>query len=1234
MKNLKYIALIVLLFGVTTAMAATILFPSGGGTGRGTLTSGQLIYGNGVGPVGSVATTTASCSGSASCSAFTIIGSSPITITASGGSSLGYPFPLAGNATSTLTQFNGGLTAYGTSTIGDGSTVGGLTISGNSTTTGSSYVGSNLGIGIQGPGQALDILGKLRATNTLADSTNKAFYFLDRNYLNSQNDFLLMFGQSKNTANTLIIGGGQTGFTAASTISFFTGAGNNTDTGTSKLSIDSNGIVSFAYSSSTIYSSFITASTTNLITGNLNFSTTSVGCASIGSNGNLFSTGSPCGSSSGLTAYDAWLHPYSASSATTSTLYLQGLSTNASSTLGSTVFFPSLTQGFAGIGTNGQIYTFATSSIKGSQINNDSGWTSNTGTLTSITVGAGHQNQGAVFTTTGTLVGAIATSATPSIGGLAFWNNAGDATNPAKLGTVGTTSLAIDTSLSNSGALGSQIGGSASTLSLNLGHTNTWSILQNFNYSSSTIYSSFFNASTTFLNAGSITVATSSAGCAAFMSSGLLTSTGVACGSGGGLLSYDPFSHPFSPFYSATSSVLSIGTSTPNYSQLTIGTSTVPQLTLTDNNNTNAWTFRDAGNFLYISTSSPSTFATSSKSALTVDNNGFLSIGANAGTGCAQFDINGKITNIGSPCGSSSGLSSYDAWSHPAAGQSATTSLILLFGNASTTALSVGATATTTITADGSIGSGTTTPYAQVSIQRNNNIPATTPDFVIASSSLNYLTFNTQGAGDILDIGTTTSASQYSFSIGSTGLVGVGQNGTSTPWGQLSIQSVSGLPQFVIGSSTATSFIVDKNGNVGIGTTTPGSLLSIGGTGTGINFYDNATSTFTKGVNIANGCYSIAGTCIGGSSGGSTFPFTSQYWGNSTTSTIGFITGGFFATASSSVVTSKGAITFGDIPGSSNSDAGISFRPVSAVATSSLFTELNGGILSLGINVGQIGNVNTARSGGIFRFDTRTGGADINGNSHNFVVIAQPSGGTASYNPFIIDLNTNDIGLNTDRGVTAIGTSTVLGLARLLISSSTAPQISLSSGANFSQWTFRNSGGNLYIATSSIDGTATTTTTALTILNNGNVGIGTSTPTTQFSVDSASSSPTTAQATPFGFLQAMTINAVRYIVMFFDYYGHIFYSGPVPTIGSCGTGSPSIVGNDNVMIITTGTGSVTECTVNFAHTWGANAPVCTVDDQGSTLVTVDASTTATTLKIGLSATLTSSTIGATCTGYK
>ncbi len=60
-----------------------------------------------------------SAGGTAGCATFDTIGTLTNTHTACGVSSggSGYPFPVIGNATSTLTQFNGGLTAYSTSTI-------------------------------------------------------------------------------------------------------------------------------------------------------------------------------------------------------------------------------------------------------------------------------------------------------------------------------------------------------------------------------------------------------------------------------------------------------------------------------------------------------------------------------------------------------------------------------------------------------------------------------------------------------------------------------------------------------------------------------------------------------------------------------------------------------------------------------------------------------------------------------------------------------------------------------------------------------------------------------------------------------------------------------------------------------------------------------------------------------------------------------------------------------------
>lgn len=75
-----------------------------------------------------------------------------------------YPFPLTGNATSTLTQFNGGLTALASSTIGSGTQTGGLTISGGATTTGNAYFVGNVGIGSTTPTSRI---GVTHTTNSL-----------------------------------------------------------------------------------------------------------------------------------------------------------------------------------------------------------------------------------------------------------------------------------------------------------------------------------------------------------------------------------------------------------------------------------------------------------------------------------------------------------------------------------------------------------------------------------------------------------------------------------------------------------------------------------------------------------------------------------------------------------------------------------------------------------------------------------------------------------------------------------------------------------------------------------------------------------------------------------------------------------------------------------------------------------------------------------------------------------
>jgi hypothetical protein len=81
---------------------------------------------------------------------------------------------------------------------------------------------------------------------------------------------------------------------------------------------------------------------------------------------------------------------------------------------------------------------------------------------------------------------------------------------------------------------------------------------------------------------------------------------------------------------------------------------------------------------------------------------------------------------------------------------------------------------------------------------------------------------------------------------------------TATSW----FNSAGALSLVLNGLTVGTNQLIVSGGNVGVGTTSPGSLLSVGNTN-GINFA-TATSTFstTGGINLAAGCFSINGACL------------------------------------------------------------------------------------------------------------------------------------------------------------------------------------------------------------------------------------------------------------------------------------------------------------------------------------------------------------------------------------
>lgn len=148
-KFLLTLALVAgIFFGSYSLAAAVSTFAvQQGGTGTTTAPTGQLIYGgnSSLTPDGkayfSVPTTTVSCSGSTSCTSFTIIGASPITITGSGSGSSGISTssPVsAGNVLVYSATGSGSAFGVATGTVSNGT--------GISITAGQSIIGSGLTI--------------------------------------------------------------------------------------------------------------------------------------------------------------------------------------------------------------------------------------------------------------------------------------------------------------------------------------------------------------------------------------------------------------------------------------------------------------------------------------------------------------------------------------------------------------------------------------------------------------------------------------------------------------------------------------------------------------------------------------------------------------------------------------------------------------------------------------------------------------------------------------------------------------------------------------------------------------------------------------------------------------------------------------------------------------------------------------------------------------------------------
>ncbi len=262
---------------------------------------------------------------------------------------------------------------------------------------------------------------------------------------------------------------------------------------------------------------------------------------------------------------------------------------------------------------------------------------------------------------------------------------------------------------------------------------------------------------------------------------------------------------------------------------------------------------------------------------------------------------------------------------------------------------------------NGYVGIGTETPTEVLDVHGNLHL------FDPGHNAFNGFNFeaNNGETGILRAPGATSAAIQFIAGTGSSG----GYFGTRTSGGtngtgvfffnstQLSqdVQFETNYANSYLGNNGSmnlnnTLYMPSGAGKVGVGTSSPSSIFSVGNTN-GINF-STASTTFssTGGINLKNGCFAINGTCISGGSSGATYPFTSltNYGAtNQATTGIAWFQNGINASSTSHFdsIGGSGTLTFPSITATDYltvGNAGGVGYPVSSLVTFSTVTEAAG----------------------------------------------------------------------------------------------------------------------------------------------------------------------------------------------------------------------------------------------------------------------------------------------------
>lgn len=1041
--------------------------------------------------------------------------------TGAGGS---YPFPLAGNATSTLTQFNGGITAFASSTIGAGTQAGGLTIFGGATTTGNAYFAGNVGIGTTSPASLFSI----NAVANFQTGTSTIYENLN------------VRGQLKVGTESIFLNG-------SATSSFSSGiqtAALNVTSGTSTFA---NGL------------------------------SLSGGCFSV--NGTCLTSGSGGGQ---------LLATYATSSVGTTTVNFNGAAGSQPSFSGATLTLPSNTSyivvevwggggggagGGGGDGSAGGTSCFGTNSIA----------------CASPTLSATGGN-GGVFS----LYGGGGVGGTGSGGDTNLQGNGGVTTSSAAGGSGGKAPRGGSGGIGGAVVLptaGSAFGGGGGGGNYNAGVGGGGGGGGGYSYR-------FINAPTgtyyyTVASGGAAGSGGSGNAGAAGGTGGLVISvytTGISNGSlGSGITGQIPYYSAAGTNLSATSSLfintnsrIGVGTTTPS-SLLNIA-GAAAKLTLTDTSagaNLKHWFTQSTGGLFKIGTTSDALietnsvpFSISSTGFGTTTLSGLTISGSATSTSNVGFNLSGGCFAVNGTCVGGQSISG-------------TTGQFAYFSNTNTQT----ATSTLFLQTNSNLGIGTTTPNSKLTVYGDAFL---------------------EGSSRYLNFGTTTGSGGYGFRDNAGVLEfknsgGAWQGVTTATTGPSFRVHKNGTNQTVTASTitllTWSTETFDTNNNFDLSTerftpTVPGKYLiqvevsCIGNNGYCASYiYKNgsvyaeddryATSDIHSGVAAIvdmNGTtdyveayvYNHNGTTISG-------VIERTYFTGALIAPVNTTAGGWQNDGTQSFLgDSTDKVGVGTTSPwaklSINSTAGIP-QFVIGSSTTQLIVDASG-------NVGMGTTSPFTGSGGVKLQvyegeDSEWSGRGVFSGATNAAIIGSYAG-VAAIGAHNAGLSAwTDLAINFGGGNVGIGTTTPT-VGRLTIASTTGSQLSLSAGGGIAQWAFRNAGGNLYLATTTVAGTATTSTSALTIIGStGNVGIGTSSPAELLSIDNGSNGAAKIS------LDAGSSSSQETSILMYDRGTLAWRAGRVPdgrySIYSAGTSGEvfSISTNGNIQFGAYGAGTLT-----------------------------------------------------------